>query len=302
MVIDTNYLRSEALRDYLETSPENIAVITPFVEMEMLKGNAPINVFESTAILAAHPKQIVLTKDSNSVADLKGCRKGMKKRLTGGRRTRAFRKWCRHTRNQARAGDKRANDLIMRNAANVRAQLADMRRDAETFQANLDEIGKRYTDEELAAFRKGEPFTPSLIEKIHNQTIDMTQQFFEINPDRLSWPPKDDLFYTYVFRLALCARLQALYVISRGAAKNIDKLPNEFVDVSVAAYATCFDGLLSNDAMTRDVYEKARYLLDHEFLKTKPASTAPRSSSTTEGGRRRNLPLLRCHLTLPENL
>ncbi|WP_141686544.1 hypothetical protein [Bradyrhizobium sp. LMTR 3] len=277
MVVDTNYLQSKALQDYFAESLNNIAVVTPFVEMEMLKGDAPVNILESTSILAAHCKQVALTKDSNSVARLKGGGKGMKKRLTGGGRTSAFRKWSRHTRERARAGDKRANEHIMRSATNARAQLADMRQDAETFQANLDEIRKRYTDEELAAFRNGAPFTPTLIEKIRNQTMEMTQQFFEIHPDRPTWPPKDDVFYTYTFRFALCARLQALYVIARGPAKNVERLPNDFVDVSVAAYATCFDGLLSNDTMTSDIYEKARYLLDNEFLTVERPSIAAAS-------------------------
>jgi len=235
--------------------------------MEMFKGNAPVNVFESTSLLAGHSGQVVLTKDSNSVARLKGRRKGAKKRLTGGGRSSTFRKWCRHTRKRAQAGDRQSNEQILRNAATARAQLADMRQNAETFQENLNDVRARYTDEELAAFRKGAPFTPNLVEKIRNQAIEMTQQFYEIHPDGPAWPPKDDLLYTYIFRFALCARLQALYVISRGPAKNVDRLPNDFVDVSVAAYATFFDGILSNDAMTKDVYDKARYLLDNEFLK-----------------------------------
>src|SRR5438128_5799011 len=113
MVVDTNCLRNETLRDYLAQSASNIAVVTPFVEMEMLKGDAPVTVFESTSILAAHPKQVVLTKDPHSVARLKGRRKGMKKRLTGGGRTTAFRKWSRDTLERAKAGDRQANELIM---------------------------------------------------------------------------------------------------------------------------------------------------------------------------------------------
>ena len=48
-----------------------------------------------------------------------------------------------------------------------------------------------------------------------------------------------------------------MYVIVRGPAKGVDKLPNVFVDVTVAAYATFFDGILTKDAMTTDVHERA---------------------------------------------
>jgi hypothetical protein len=42
-VVDSNYLRSENFRDYLSHSPKSIGVITPFVELEMLKGDAPVD-------------------------------------------------------------------------------------------------------------------------------------------------------------------------------------------------------------------------------------------------------------------
>ena len=48
------------------------------------------------------------------------------------------------------------------------------------------------------------------------------------------------------------------YVIANGVAKEVENLPNDYIDVSVAAYATCFDGLLSKDKMTQDIYRKAR--------------------------------------------
>src|SRR6266436_5476550 len=108
MVVDTNYLQADDLRAYLSESTDNKVVVTPFVELEMLKGDAPVNVVKSTAILAEHPGQVVLTKDPTSVVRLKGRRKGMKKRLTGGRRTSTFRKWSRHTRERANRGDERA--------------------------------------------------------------------------------------------------------------------------------------------------------------------------------------------------
>jgi hypothetical protein len=73
--------------------------------------------------------------------------------------------------------------------------------------------------------------------------------------------------FTFTFRFALCARRHAISVIANGVAKDVDKLPNDFIDVSVAAYATCCDGLLSKDELTQDIYRRARLLLDEEFLK-----------------------------------
>jgi hypothetical protein len=40
MVVDTNYLQTDDLRSYLAESADNKVVVTPFVELEMLKGDA----------------------------------------------------------------------------------------------------------------------------------------------------------------------------------------------------------------------------------------------------------------------
>jgi hypothetical protein len=48
MVIDTNYLQADDLKNYLSESTDNKVVVTPFVELEMLKGDAPVNVVKST--------------------------------------------------------------------------------------------------------------------------------------------------------------------------------------------------------------------------------------------------------------
>jgi hypothetical protein len=267
-VVDTNYLQHDGLRDYLSQSRDSVAIVTPFVELEMLKGEAVVNVLKSTEILAGRPGQVVLTKDPQSVHRLKGRRKAMKKRLSGGRRTSGFRKWCRHTRERAQRGDEQSAKHIMRASEEASAQLADMLENAKTFHENIEDALKRYTKEDLDTFRKGPPFTPALIEKIRDHVMEMAQQFYEAHPDEPGWPPKnDDLFYNYIFRFALCARLHALHVIAGGKPKDPKNLTNDFIDVSVAAYATCFDGLLSNDAMTKDIFEKARFLLDNEFLK-----------------------------------
>jgi hypothetical protein len=128
MVVDANYLQKDELRDYLSKSAENKVVVTPYVELEMHKGNALENVLKSTEILARHPKQVVLTRDPHSVNHLKGRKKGMKKRLTAGGRTSSFRKWSRHTRERARCGDGRVVRRVMRRAAAARAQLDDGRK------------------------------------------------------------------------------------------------------------------------------------------------------------------------------
>jgi hypothetical protein len=85
-VVDTNFLQDEDLRAYLAASPDNIAVITDYTEEEVLAAGKD-NIIKSTGILAAFPRQVVLGKETNALAMLRGKRKGMKKRFSDGKRT-----------------------------------------------------------------------------------------------------------------------------------------------------------------------------------------------------------------------
>lgn len=102
-VVDSNFLRKPELRDYLSRSKDNIAVITDATELEMVKAGGLDGLLKSTEVIADFPRQIVLAKKTGIAAALRGRWKGLKKRLTDGKRTRAFRKWCR-TRAQIMAG------------------------------------------------------------------------------------------------------------------------------------------------------------------------------------------------------
>jgi len=52
-----------------------------------------------------------------------------------------------------------------------------------------------------------------------------------------------------------------------GGAKDarLERIRNDIVDVTFAAYATCFDGLLSKDDMANEIYENADFLLKNAF-------------------------------------
>lgn len=103
-VVDSNYLGTKELRDYLAASRENKAVITDYAEMEMFKAETIEGLLKSTEILAQYPKQALLAKTADVATNLRGRKKGLKKRLIDKKRTRAFRNW-RRKREQIKSGD-----------------------------------------------------------------------------------------------------------------------------------------------------------------------------------------------------
>ena len=81
-VIDTNFLKSEKLREYL-SDPANIAVVPDFVVMETLAGRDPASICEQFRILSEHPKQVVFLKSTHAISGLRARRRsrGLQRRL-----------------------------------------------------------------------------------------------------------------------------------------------------------------------------------------------------------------------------
>jgi hypothetical protein len=270
MIVDKNFLESDELRAYLAESKDNFAVITDYAQLEMLKGNALVNILKSTEILAQYPKQVLILKPIDVISSLKGKKKGRKKRFTGGRATRAFRKWCKK-RARAKAGDKRLQQQIVDAGKEAAAQLTAMLENAGTFAENIDEAAKRFTREELEILREHKPLPPEIVLKILEGTMDLAKQFFALHPDIGQLPSSDELPHTFIFRFSLCAYLHALRWIVAAGAKDarLERIRNDMIDVTFAAYATCFDGLLSKDNMASELYENANFLLKNTFLQGK---------------------------------
>jgi hypothetical protein len=83
--------------------------------------------------------------------------------------------------------------------------------------------------------------------------------------------PARELAYTFIFRYALAGYLVALRRIADGGAKNVkpEKIRNDIVDATYAAYATYFQGLLSNDTKANEIYGDANSFLNF-FLAAPP--------------------------------
>lgn len=81
-VIDTNFLKSEDLRQFL-SDPANVAVVPDFVVMETLAGRDPTSICQQFKILAEHPKQVIFLKSTHAVGGLRASRRsrGLQKRL-----------------------------------------------------------------------------------------------------------------------------------------------------------------------------------------------------------------------------
>lgn len=69
-VIDTNYLKSAELKEYL-AKPGNHVVIPDLVLMERLRGGDLESICQQLELLMQHPKQVVVLKTTHAVAGLR---------------------------------------------------------------------------------------------------------------------------------------------------------------------------------------------------------------------------------------
>jgi hypothetical protein len=289
MVVDKNMLEDpenlgpkHPLRAWLAASKDHIAVVTDYAQLEMLKGNALKNILKSTEILVEFPKQVHILKPITTVSSLKGKKKALKKRLSSGGATRAFRKWC-GTRARAVAGDARFAEKIVKRGEQATLQLADIFTNMAGFAENILDATTAFTDDELGTLRRHEPITDAIVLKILDGTLRLAETFFLLHPDRKKPPAIYDVPYTFIFRFALCALLHALHWRVRGGAEDrlAERMRNDVIDVTYAAYALCFDGLLSEDKMVREIYDNAQAML---ALFTKHAPKPPHRRSKRVDG------------------
>jgi hypothetical protein len=109
-----------------------------------------------------------------------------------------------------------------------------------------------------------------MIKKIILGVLHMAVAMFEGHPRVQHLPNQKDMPNTYIFRAALSAYLLILDWIAIAGPRaafgaSPKKLRNDMVDINFVAYATYFDDLLSNDAKTIRIYDKARLFLWRVF-------------------------------------
>jgi hypothetical protein len=269
-IVDRNYLQSPKLRDYLVAWRKHRVVLTDYAAMEAFKGDALVNIASATEILREFPKQVVVLKSTSSIATLKGRRCGFTRRMVDRDQTKGFPEWCEHLA-RAFAGDKDLQRQTLENGREADAHLKRMLDDQQNYAENLEAMSKNFSEAELKALRKHEPISEEMFGKIQSHVLEMAAFLFAAHPSIAELPPARELPYTFVFRYAMAGYLVALRWMSVGGARNVkpEKIRNDIVDCTYAAYATYFQGLLSDDAGANEIYADAKFLISL-FLATPP--------------------------------
>ncbi|MET4232651.1 hypothetical protein ABIA85_005940 [Bradyrhizobium sp. LA6.10] len=257
MVIDTNGLKSDELKEYL-SDPSNVAVLPDFAILETLKIGDAKGISDQLATCAERPKQIKVLKPTYSVAGLRSRRRsrGLQRRLVDKKQTAFFKTFCGKVEG-AKDGDQLLQKQLKSRCEAASFDLEKIVKNQETFTANLAEHAKNYTEAELKILRKGEPITPELFSKITGHIFDLLLWLLATHPYFKKLPDFKTLPNAFLSRFAVAGYVVALRCIKEGGANgaSAENIGSQMVDAMFATYATYFDGILTKDRRCQEIYD-----------------------------------------------
>jgi hypothetical protein len=234
--------------------------------MESHKGDPIKNLDRSYRILSRYPAQVAVLKGARAIIAMQDAGLVERHHFVDHEQTKGFAEFCLNVR-RAAAGDGGLQKAVKLLADEAQENFAGIERDAAAMGAVVREIGKTLPVAMAKQLRSGGPLPSGSAEIISNSVLQIAAMLIKSNPATSRVPSSAELRERLIFRHALASYLLALRWIEDGgiAGAAVSKLRNDLIDASCVAYATFFDGILSNDRKMCDVYKDAVWLLDHLF-------------------------------------
>lgn len=266
-IIDANCLSDPTLEEYLKSDQSNMAALTEFAGMEAHKGDPVKNICQSMKVLCQHPRQVII---------LKGARQIIRENQTPSSlnvevfidedQTKHFTESC-NVIKQAEKGNPRAIMPIKERGRQATEEMERLQRDAIKVAQGIIAISKTFDPNHLRILRRHDSIPEALGDKIIKDILILSALTIRDHPDTKRVPTARELRNTYLFRYSLCCYLLVLDWLEKGGLNNsnVEKIRNDLIDMSYAAYATFFDGILSKDVKLNRIYKIAFYFLEHIF-------------------------------------
>jgi hypothetical protein len=276
IVVDSNQLNAEALRRFLSASPNNIAVLTDYVWMELYKSNSIPILKQAFSVLRDFPNQTANLWGTKKIAgmDFRGAALGDMMI-----RSRAKNDFARTLSQIDRLDDAGPLELaeITPHVEAAREHLdgrmlADMTHVQESFPMMM----RFFSEQQIRSIRRDEPLTAEMADTIGFIIRNTSGILASRHPSKPKKITAKSYFDSFITRYSVAAVIYFLEWIRRGGQKNkaINKIRNDMVDLNFAIYGTYFNGVLSADRNLNRYYTElrvalwmlgARMPLEHEF-------------------------------------
>lgn len=269
-IIDVGYLRDEKLEVYLKEDVNNLLVFTEYSCMEALKGGVLYNIKRSLEIVSKYSDQVLILKSIPEILRVDYNSKDFRETFIDEKQTLNFPEFC----IRVSGGDDHDNEFereLLKRSRNATEFLDRttgfvdlLSKSITAFGQGVDKdflkhirTGKTWTRKEYKeAFIHVLTFTKKTFEKIEEKFEKIEKKFKKTNEIRPL--ERENCLDHFLFRYVLSNYLLVLkWLIDHGWETYPDeKMRNDAVDMFYVAFATYFDGVLSNDRKINSIYQQ----------------------------------------------
>lgn len=257
VVVDSNAMRSEALRNYLAARRSNRAVLIDYASVEAYKANPLVTIQRSMAILAEFPEQVLVLRGTGVIARQCSRSPDYVRRMIWDEYTAFFPV---HAASIPYIGENEANMVAGALYLHGKAQdvlslfSADRLRE---FQAATDEM---FTREQLSELRRGYRSPETLV-----QMLEMAGRLaaYQLDDETVFGKHKlvEVLNHFHVRHVLARILLSVQWMLDGRPELRDGRLQNDQVDAVFAVYGTYFNGLMTTDKRAGRLHEELRAVL-----------------------------------------
>ncbi|WEO65110.1 hypothetical protein [Rhizobium rhizogenes] len=246
LVIDSNMIQSQFLRDYLAVSTANLAVLPDMFWIETYKQESIPAVAAALSVIGSFPDQIVVLKSSGEIVAIGPLSNVMGAIPSKGAST-DLREIV-HAIELAKNGEQGVIAQLMRQWSRATDHMDGMLEGAADILESLPEMAAMFTADELRKVRTTNTLTMSMKEKIFGAADQICETLFR-EYGREAPTDRHQRADTYLYRYSLAILMYLIWWIRNGSQlpRRHDKARNDFIDLSFAVYGSYFDGLMTED-------------------------------------------------------
>lgn len=233
----------------------------------MFYGNPQINLRRSLEIVSRFPGQVIVLKSNARIWKMMPRSEGLQSRLQDRKRTQAFPKYCQAMFSGDEIRAKRMAASISTFGVEAQEWGQRLMQLSDPFRTAITDLEKAIMPGDLRAIRDRKQASRESYAQAARDILELTALFFHEVVRAEPIPGLRQIIFSMPFRYAVCHYVVSLkWVVRKGYVEASDKtLRNDQVDTIHAAYATFFDGLITQDNKLRAVYSASRWLLRRLF-------------------------------------
>lgn len=249
LVIDSCMLQSDELRRFLKLSETNFAILADVIWFELYKQESIDAIVSAFSVIGEFPEQLIVLRAGQEIAAIDPRMSNMTSTMQ------------RSDVKQGIRGMIAVLNSRKRNEPSIRAQLErlwshatgarlEMFEGAEDILASLPEMAEQmFTPEHHRIIRTNARYTPEMFSSIFGAADQIWETLSGRDANSASREPDVFKHRGYLYRYSLAIVIYLLWWIKNGSQHQtrLDRVSNDFIDLSFVVYGTYYDGLMTSD-------------------------------------------------------